>query len=123
MTDRTVFVIDDDAQVSRSLARLVRALGYEPRTFDSAESFLAISDCARGCLLVDVRMPGMSGLDLLDELARRRVLLPAIIMSGHMDADAMHRPGHRILGFLEKPFSAGALRQLLADWQAGLHPT
>jgi two-component system, LuxR family, response regulator FixJ len=122
VTDRTVFVIDDDPSLSRSLAKVVRALGYEPRTFHSAESFLAVSDGARGCLLVDVRMPGMSGLDLLDELARRRVSLPAIVMSGHLDAETMRRPGAPILGFLEKPFSTRALRQLLAEWQTALRP-
>jgi FixJ family two-component response regulator len=118
MTGGTVFVVDDDAPVRLSVARLLRALGYESRTFDSAESFLAGHQGARGCLLVDIRMPGMSGLDLLEELARRRASLPAIVMSGHVDAGALLRPGIEIVGVLEKPFSLDALRQLLARWQA-----
>jgi two-component system, LuxR family, response regulator FixJ len=123
VTGGTVFVVDDDASVSRSVAKLVRMLGYESRTFDSAESFLAAYDGTRGCLLVDVRMPGMSGLELLEELASRHASLPAIVMSGHVDAGTMPRPGIPILGVLEKPFPVHALRQLLARWQAELEPT
>ena len=123
MTGGTVFVVDDDASVSRSVARLVQALGYESRTFDSAEAFLAAYEGGRGCLLiVDVRMPGMSGLDLLEELERRRGSLPAILMSGHVEAGASLRSGVRTLGILEKPFSTGTLRTLLACWQSEREP-
>jgi FixJ family two-component response regulator len=116
----TVFVVDDDASVSRSVTKLVRVLGYESHAFDSAESFLAAYEGGAGCLLVDVRMPGMSGLDLLAELDRRRAPLGAIIMSGHVDPGMLHDHGVQILGLLEKPFSIDGLRQLLASWQAAL---
>ncbi|MFL5246590.1 MAG: response regulator transcription factor [Myxococcales bacterium] len=118
MSGATVFVVDDDEAVARSVAKIVRVLGYEGRTFRSAESFLAQYEGGEGCLLVDVRMPGMSGFDLVEELARRRVSLPVIIMSGHFDAAVMPRPETPLLGVLEKPFSIGALRQLLARWHA-----
>lgn len=114
MKDWTVFVVDDDAPVRRSVARLVRVLGFESRTFEGAESFLAAYDGAPGCLLVDVRMPGMSGLELIEELGRRGTSLPAIVMSGHVEAETADRAGTSIVGVLLKPFCVGALRELLA---------
>jgi two-component system, LuxR family, response regulator FixJ len=119
MTRGTVFVVDDDAAVARSVARLVRVLGFEARTFDSAGSFLAGYAGERGCLLVDIRMPGMSGIELLEELARRGESLPAIVMSGHAEGSGFLRPGVRTLGVLEKPFPVDSLRHLLARWQPG----
>jgi two-component system, LuxR family, response regulator FixJ len=114
MSQKTVYVVDDDAAVRRSVAKLARVLGHEVRTFESAESFLAASEKgASGCLLLDMRMPGMSGLDLLSELARRRSSLAVIVMSGHMDADTLRKPALPIVGVLEKPFSIDALRRLL----------
>jgi len=118
VTGATVFVVDDDAAVGRSVAKLVRVLGYDSRTFDSAESFLSAYEGGPGCLVVDVRMPGMSGLELLDELGRRGLSLPAIVMSGHVERSLPPRPTP-VLGVLEKPFSATALKELLAGWRAG----
>ncbi len=114
MNGWTVFVVDDDAPVSRSVAKLVSVLGYKACAFEGAESFLAAYDGGPGCLLVDVRMPGMGGLELIEELARRGATMPAIIMSGHAEGDTAHRAGTPIIGVLEKPFSVDALRQLLA---------
>ncbi len=122
MNGWTVFVVDDDAPVRKSVARLVRVLGFESRAFEGAESFLAAYDGGPGCLLVDVRMPGMSGLELIDELARRGASLPAIVMSGHVEAETADRTGTSIIGVLLKPFSVGALRVLLAHSSGGKPP-
>ena len=75
-------------------------------TFESAESFLdAYEPEQPGCLLVDIRMPGMNGLDLIEELSRRKISLPAIVMTGHADVRAMARlQALNTVGCLEKPF-------------------
>jgi FixJ family two-component response regulator len=118
--DPRVFIIDDEQPVRASLARLLRAIGVPNDTFSSAEEFLANMPAAdAGCLLVDVRMPGMSGLDLLEELNRRQLFFPAIVMTGHTDAKSIQRLDTlRPLGFLEKPFSLSDLRAMLDRWRA-----
>src|SRR5262245_12572521 len=84
--DAVVFVVDDDASVRRSTERLVRSLGFDVQTFASAREFL---DCARverpGCLVLDVKMPGLSGLDLQRELMQRGVEIPIVFLTGHGD--------------------------------------
>lgn len=119
-TQPAVFVVDDEEAVRLSLSRLVRILGYESRSFASAQAFLASDAIGQeGCLLLDLRMPGMSGVDLVEELDRRKVLLPAIIMSGHTDADSMQRlKAFDTIGFLEKPFSVDDLKVMLERWRA-----
>jgi FixJ family two-component response regulator len=113
-----VFVIDDEEPVRAGLARLLRAIGVASLTFESAESFLDAYDPGHeGCLLVDIRMPGMSGLDLIEELGRRKIALPAIVMTGHADARAMERLGTLdTMGFLEKPFRVSELKAVLGRW-------
>ena len=113
-----VFVIDDEEPVRAGLARLLRAIGVASLTFESAESFLdAYEPDLEGCLLVDIRMPGMSGLDLVEELGRRKIALPAIVMTGHADARAMERLGTLdTMGFLEKPFRVAELKEVLGRW-------
>jgi FixJ family two-component response regulator len=115
-----VFVVDDEEGVRISLAKLIRLLGYASRSFASAQEFLA-SDAVEhcGCVLVDLRMPGMSGIDLVQEIARRRLPLAAIMMSGHADSEMLARLGAiETLGVLEKPFPLDALRAILARWRA-----
>lgn len=82
--NRTVFVIDDDADMRTSVCALVGSMGCSTREFASAEEFLA-SDAhqARGVAVVDLRMPGMSGLDLQEELLRRKSHLPIIVLTAH----------------------------------------
>jgi len=115
----TVFVVEDEEPVRSSLARLLSAIGYPNRTFDSAEAFLESDAGDRdGCLLVDIRMPGMSGLDLLEELERRGISLPAIVMTGHIDERSLQRLGTlHTIGFLEKPFSVRELKAVLERWR------
>lgn len=82
----TVYVVDDQPAVCHGLREMLSVLGYEVETFGSARQFLDSLDPARpGCLVADVRMPGMDGLELMQELARRAVRLPVVLISGHAD--------------------------------------
>lgn len=103
----TICIVDDDQAVRDSLAWLVESVGLSARTFPDAPSFLAHPppDDA-GCLLLDVRMPGMSGLELQEELIRRGVGLPVIILTGHGDVPmAVRAMKQGALDFIEKPFN------------------
>lgn len=103
----TVFVVDDDFSVRESLTLLIEASGWEPETFESAQAFLARApiDCAN-CLVLDVSLPGLSGLDVQRHLGRDRMDMPIIFITGHgdipMTVQAM-KAGAR--EFLTKPFS------------------
>ena len=82
----TVFVVDDDRAMRDSLSWLLDSVGLRVRSYATAAEFLADHDPAQpGCLVLDVRMPGMSGLDLQAELARRGVELPTIVITGHAE--------------------------------------
>jgi FixJ family two-component response regulator len=109
-----ISVVDDDESVRESLPDLLRAFGFAVRAFSSAEDFLA-SDCIgqTKCLLLDIAMPGMSGPDLQQELARLGQRIPIVFITAH--ADATTRPGALIRGAecLLKPFSDAALREAL----------
>jgi two-component system, LuxR family, response regulator FixJ len=107
----TVFVVDDDEAVRRGLAALLGARGYAVETFPSAEAFLArVPPEPPACLLADVRMPGMSGLDLQAELKRRGSRLPVVVITGHGDvAMAVAALKAGALDFIEKPFDADAI--------------
>jgi two-component system response regulator FixJ len=107
----TIYIVDDDQAVRDGLTALLDVHGHELRTFESAERFLdAITPGAAGCAILDIRMPGMSGLDLQRELKRRGIPLPVIIITGHGDvplAVAALKAG--AVDFLEKPFDSDAL--------------
>jgi two-component system, LuxR family, response regulator FixJ len=119
MADPIIHVIDDDEAVRQSLAFLLAASGYPVRIYHSAVAFLdALTATQPGCVLTDVRMPGMSGLDLQRELITRRVVLPVIVMTGHGDvALAVEAMKAGAVDFVEKPFSGdlilGAIRAAL----------
>ena len=82
----TIFIVDDDASFRTALSRLLRASGFAVQTFASAEAFLARSEPdVPGCALVDLQMPGLSGLDLQEALAKTGHSLPVIFLSGHGD--------------------------------------
>jgi FixJ family two-component response regulator len=102
-----VFVVDDDTEVQRSLRWLLEAAGHAVRTFDSAEEFLEAADPDHpGCLILDVRMGGMDGLELQETLNEREVGLPVILVSAHADVPiAVRAMKSGALGVLEKPYS------------------
>jgi RNA polymerase sigma factor (sigma-70 family) len=104
--DFAVYIVDDDPAVRDSLSLLLSLRGYRTATFGSAEDFLAaLRPDWKGCLIADIRMPGMDGLELQRELARRGVRLPVVIVTAHGDV-ASARAAFRsdAVDFLEKPF-------------------
>ena len=105
MTTATVFVVDDDLSVRKSLRALLESADLEVETFASSEDFLATYDPGRaGCMLLDVRLQHGSGLDLQDELRRRKALLPIIFLTGHGDVPTSVRALKAgAFDFLRKP--------------------
>jgi len=101
-----VFVVDDDAAVRNSLRLLVKSVGLTATALASAQEFLASYDPLQpGCLVLDVRMPGMSGLELQQRLNLRGAVLPVIFITGHGDVPmAVEAMQHGAFDFLQKPF-------------------
>jgi FixJ family two-component response regulator len=107
-----VYLVDDDASVRRALTRLLRAAGLEVTSFGSADALLLGLEDGEGpaCVVADLRMPGLSGLELQDELARRGLDLPLLFISGHADVTSSVRAMKGgAVDFLEKPFGDGEL--------------
>ena len=104
-SERTVFVVDDDEAVCDALGMLLRASGIAVETFRSAPAFLkALRPGQTGCLVLDIRMPGMSGLDLQDELHKRRISIPIVFLTGHGDVPMAVRALKKgAFDFIEKP--------------------
>jgi RNA polymerase sigma factor (sigma-70 family) len=102
----TVFVVDDDAGVRSSIRLLLRSAGLAATPMASAQEFLATFDPAQpGCLVLDIRMPAMSGLDLQQELNRRGAIIPVIFITGHGDVPmAVQAMQLGAFDFLQKPF-------------------
>jgi two-component system response regulator FixJ len=102
-----VHIVDDDEAVRRSLALLLGSCGHATRSYASAEDFLTTLELAEpGCAVVDVRMPGMGGLALLEELRNRGVNLPIVIVTGHADvALAVRAMKLGAVDFVEKPYA------------------
>ena len=105
-TPPIVFVVDDEPSVCVSLKRLLRSVGLEARTFASAQEFLRCErPNAPGCLVLDVRLPGLSGLDLQQELAVEKIDLPVVFITGHGDIPMSVRAMKAgAVEFLTKPF-------------------
>jgi two-component system response regulator FixJ len=118
--DADVHVIDDDEAVRESIDFLLRAAGLSVRTYDTATSFLeAAPKIAAGCIITDVRMPGLSGLELLRRLQEMQVGLPVIVITGHGDVPlAVEAMKWGAVDFLEKPFDDDVL---LASVRAALN--
>ena len=104
--ETTAFVVDDDAAVRASLELLLRSIGLRAETYSSASEFLEAYDAARpGCLILDVRMPGMSGLELQEKLDELHSILPIIFLTAHGDVQmAVKAVKTGAVDFLEKPF-------------------
>ena len=119
VNERMVFIVDDNPAIRDSVRWLVQQVGLKPKTYNSAQEFLnSYNPEMRGCLVLDIRMPGMSGLELQDRLAKLESKLPIIIITGHGDIPitvrAMKAGAYE---FLQKPFNDQAL---LDSIQGGL---
>ncbi len=116
---QTVFVVDDDRAARESLRWLLESVGHRVHCHDSAQAFMAEYDGATpGCLVLDVRMPGMSGLELQDHLRERGWCLPVIIVTGHGDVPmAVRAMRGGAVDFLQKPYND---QVLLESIQRGL---
>ncbi|HEY9080926.1 response regulator transcription factor [Magnetovibrio sp.] len=117
MADKTIFVVDDDKAARDSLSWLISSVGLHVETFDSAQAFLDAYDPSRpGCLLVDVRMPGMSGLELQKRLAENPHCLPVIVVTGHGDVQmAVRAMKDGAFDFIEKPYNDQILLDLVQN--------
>jgi FixJ family two-component response regulator len=102
----TVFIVDDDVGVRSSIRALLKSVGLPSTPLASAREFLECFDPSQpGCLILDIRMPGMSGLELQQELNRRGAIVPVIFITGHGDVPmAVEAMQHGAFDFLQKPF-------------------
>jgi two-component system response regulator FixJ len=107
VNEPTVFIVDDDQAVARSLRWLIESVRLRVETFCSAQAFIDGYDAAKpGCLVLDVRMPGMSGLELQERLAAQRIHIPIIFITGHGDVQmAVRAVQAGAFDFVEKPFN------------------
>ena len=114
--ETTVFIVDDDEAVRESLQALVETEGYAVRSFDSARGFLdGFASPDIGCLVVDVRMPDMGGLELQAELVARGTGLPVIVVTGHGDVPlAVQAMKAGAVDFIEKPYNDQQLLDTIA---------
>jgi two-component system response regulator FixJ len=114
---RLVHVIDDDPAVRRSLERLLQAGGFATALYDTAYAFIEeLSELTKGCILLDIRMPGMNGIDLQRQLEREGIGLPVVLMTGLADVQtAVDAMKVGAFDFLEKPFEE---KRLLATIDA-----
>src|SRR5256886_16117174 len=106
-----ISIVDDDESVREALKSLLKSVGFEAEAFASAEEFLNSGHlCRTACLILDVRMPGMSGVELQDRLTASRDGVPIIFISAHADEEARARAlASGAIAFLVKPFSDEAL--------------
>jgi FixJ family two-component response regulator len=116
-SDAIVYVVDDDDAILDSLTLLLRSVGLESSAFSTAGDFLKGFDARRhSCLLADIRMPGMSGLELQSELNRRGIRIPTIFITGHGDVpNAVRAMQAGALDFIQKPFRDEELLKRIND--------
>jgi len=117
MSDPTVFVVDDDAAVRDALSLLISLKGLRASVFASAEAFLAVyNDAWRGCLLTDLKMPGMSGLELQTKLQEHGSTLPVVVLTAHGDVSTTRTAlKSGAVDFLEKPVDDEVLIDVLLN--------
>jgi two-component system response regulator FixJ len=106
-----VFIVDDDSSARKGLVRLIGAAGYNARDFDSANKFLeSVDENSSGLILLDIRMPGMSGDELVLELSNRKINLPIIVITADDNVDAKRKAQEmNVVGFYRKPVDGTAL--------------
>ncbi|AEI76745.1 Transcriptional regulatory protein FixJ [compost metagenome] len=111
----TVFIVDDDEAMRDSLTWLLEGNGYQVRSFTSAEQFLAAYDASQvSCLILDVRMPGMSGPELQERMLAEQIDIPIVFITGHGDVPmAVSTMKRGAIDFIEKPFDESELRALV----------
>jgi len=116
VTDECVFVVDDDDSVRRSLSRLIRSAGWRVETFPTAKSFLEYTPPNRpGCLVLDLQLPGMSGLELQRSLVQAGRDIPIVFITGHGDVPSSVRAMKGgAVDFLQKPFDDQELLDCIA---------
>lgn len=116
-TTSTIYIVDDDEAVRDSLRWLLEANDYNVRSFAEAEKFLQVYEPNEiAVLIADVRMPGMSGLELQEELLARKAPLPIVFITGHGDVPmAVSTMKKGAVDFLEKPFNEADLRRIVAN--------
>ena len=108
--EQHVFIVDDDAEIRDSLKLLLESAGLQSHLYGSAREFLADGMPKSGCVVADVRMPDMSGLELQEEIVRRDAQLPVIIITAHADVPlAVRAMKAGAIDFIEKPFDDGQL--------------
>jgi FixJ family two-component response regulator len=123
-----IAIVDDDEPLREALGSVMKAAGFSPRTFASAEEFLACDDCDEtACVILDVRLPGMSGIELQKELSKKNSQLPIVFVTAHGDSslrDSLIRAG--AAAFFYKPVRSDALlkeiRRALAERSADNQP-
>lgn len=110
-TEPTVFVVDDDPSIRRGLRRLIESIGLAVEEFASGDEFLQrYEPSGPGCLVLDVRMPGLSGLDLQEALAARKIRIPIVFLTGYGDIPMTARAMKAgAVDFIPKPFNEQAL--------------
>ncbi len=112
--ENTVFIVDDDRDFRDSLAWLIEGAGHKVVAYESAEAFLFAYSGEPGCLLLDVRMSGMSGLQLQQEMIQRGLSIPVIMITGHGDVPmAVQAMKNNAIDFIEKPFEDVAMLALI----------
>lgn len=114
-----VYLVDDDEMVRDSVSLLLEGAGYDVRAFDAGDAFLrAPIERAGACVLLDVAMPGMSGIEVQEELARRHLTLPVLFLTGHGDVPtAVRAVKSGAVDFLQKPVGGAVLLARVADAQ------
>jgi len=121
--ERVVHVVDDDAAVRRSLERLLGAAGFRAVCYESAQEFLDAAGGAGGCVLLDLRMPGMDGLELQARLLKSGMSLPVIVMTGQGDVQSAVRAMKAgAVDFIEKPYDDETLIQAIETTLATIAP-
>ncbi|QJB70501.1 response regulator transcription factor [Parasphingorhabdus halotolerans] len=110
-SERLVYVVDDDDAVRRSAAFMLRHAGFQVRPVESGVTFLKLAkDAERGCVLLDIRMPEMDGLEVQQEMVKQGIDMPVVILTGHGDVEvAVQAMRAGAINFLEKPYEKEAL--------------
>lgn len=116
MKSQTVFVVDDDCDLRDSVQLLLKTVGYQVEAYPTAEDFVSAYTTTRpGCLILDIRMPGKSGLELYEHLVRSSRRIPVIFITAHADVStAVHAMKSGAIEFLEKPFPSERLLELVS---------